>query len=208
MRDTKVLDAVVLAGGSSRRFHGDKLFFKVKGKPLILHVIDKLYRSKNIDEVHVVSSPDKVDLLRSLGMRNIIEDNLLIGPMGAVLIALRIIGDAFIVAGDMPLVNPGFIDYIVETYYGMREKYYAFIPGWRNGYLEPLHGVYRKSLVRVLEERVREKSFSLQKTLRGLGGKIYVIILDDLPLEYRLSVYNVNTIEDLRRIEPYLRDIK
>jgi molybdopterin-guanine dinucleotide biosynthesis protein A len=51
-----------------------------------------------------------------------------------------------------------------------------------------------------LKERVERKEYSLQELLRSLKEKLHVVILDGMPEEYRLSVYNVNTREDLEKV--------
>lgn len=112
--------ATVLAGGSSRRFGGDKFFCEICGKPMIVHVIERPYRVGSIDDVYVITSPDRVSALRDIGIDNIIEDKLLIGPIGGILIALEQVGDTFIVTGDMPLLNPPFIDCMISIY--LKEK--------------------------------------------------------------------------------------
>jgi len=200
----EVLYGIVLAGGSSKRFGEDKLLYRINDKPMILHVIDRLSRSKGIDEVYVVASRDNIDTLRRLNIHNIIEDNLLIGPIGGVLIALRHFGDVFVVACDMPLLNPELIEYIICIYSKYRDKYLAYIPAWLNGYLEPLHGIYVKEITRIIEVNIKQSKYSLSNMLRSLGGKVYRIILDDLPLSYKISVFNVNRKEDLVKVKRIL----
>ncbi|WFO74608.1 molybdenum cofactor guanylyltransferase MobA [Desulfurococcaceae archaeon MEX13E-LK6-19] len=192
--------AVVLAGGPSRRFKGDKIFYRINGKPMILYVLDKLSRSRLIEEVHVITSPDRVHLLHFLGVKNVIVDHLLIGPIGGILISLEKLGDVFIVAADMPLLNPTFIDHIIELYKLHRHKYLAYVPAWRNGYLEPLHAVYTRDILGPIRDCINNNIFSIQQILRLLGNKVYKIVLDDKPSEYKSSVYNVNTRSDLERI--------
>ncbi len=193
--------AAVLAGGSSGRFGRDKFLYEICGKPMILHVIERLHQARSIDDVYVIASPVRVNALRKIGIENIIEDNLLIGPIGGILIALEQLGDTFIVAGDMPLLNPLFIDYIASIYLKEKSNYLAYVPAWSNGQLEPLHGIYAQPIIDLIMENIKEKKYSLHGLLRRLSNKLYTLPLDNLPVEYRISVYNVNTVNDLKRIK-------
>ena len=195
---------IVLAGGSSSRFGEDKLLYEINGTPMILHVIDRLRKSKSIDEVYVIASRNNIDTLRRLGIDNVVEDDLLIGPIGGVLIALRDFGNVFVVACDMPLLNPELVEYITCIYSKYRDKYLAYIPAWLNGYLEPLHGIYVKSITYFIEVSIKQGNYSLCNMIRSLGERIYRIILDYLPFSYRVSVFNVNTKEDLRKVKDLL----
>lgn len=104
----------VLAGGRGRRFGGDKLLFRISGKPLLLYTIERLEQAEKIDEIVLVASKENAEKLRDFG-HDVVVDELMIGPMGGIFTALSL-GDAFVVAGDMPLLVPEFIDFIVERF--------------------------------------------------------------------------------------------
>jgi molybdopterin-guanine dinucleotide biosynthesis protein A len=128
----------VLAGGRSRRFGDDKLLFRIDGRPLILHAIERLESASLIREVVIVASADNAGKLGHLGY-GVVVDELSVGPIGGVYTALGL-GDALVVAGDMPLIVPEFVDYIVREF-GKNGKAVC-VPRWDNGYLEPLHAAY------------------------------------------------------------------
>jgi len=183
--------AAVLAGGRARRFGGDKLLYRIDGKPLIAHVIERLLRASEIKEVVVVASPDRVEPMRELGV-DVIPDDLLVGPMGGVYTALSL-GDVFVVAGDMPSVVPELVDDMVRTF--RRSGKVACVPLWPNGYIEPLHSVYSSRLRPAIEERLERRDYSLNSLIRSVDA-CYVRI-DGLPEEWRDSFFNVNTKRDL-----------
>lgn len=131
----------VLAGGRGRRFGGDKLLFRISGKPLLLYTIERLEQAEKIDEIVLVASKENAEKLRDFG-HDVVVDELMIGPMGGIFTALSL-GDAFVVAGDMPLLVPEFIDFIVERFEEAKKP--ACVPRWSNGYLEPLHAAYSSS---------------------------------------------------------------
>ena len=182
----------VLAGGRSRRFGGDKLLFRVNGKSLILHTLERLQSASLIDEVVVVASPDNGGKLRALGFE-VMVDELTIGPMGGLYTALGS-GDAFVVAGDMPLIVPEFVDYIVRIARGK----IACVPRWSNGYLEPLHAAYSNAFRSVLEERIKLGNYSLNEAIRSVDA--CYLRIEELPERWRVSFFNINRRSDLQKI--------
>ena len=53
------ITAIILASGFSKRFGGNKLLALYKGKPLIMHIVDKVIK-QNFYEVIIVSQYDEV----------------------------------------------------------------------------------------------------------------------------------------------------
>ncbi len=185
---------VVLAGGRGKRFGGDKLLFKISGKPLILYAIERLESADSIDEVVVVASPENAEKLRGLGYR-VVVDELLVGPIGGIYTALSL-GDAFVVAGDMPLLVPEFVDFVVERFEDSKKP--ACVPRWGNGYLEPLHAAYSSDFRDFLENKIEVGQYAINRAIRE-SDACYIEI-ESLPEEWRGSFFNVNTREDLGRI--------
>jgi len=192
----KVMKGVILAGGRAKRFGEDKLLFKVGGKPLIMHTIEKLSGAKYIDELFIVTSEDRRKSFKKLGFE-VLVDNLLVGPIGGIYTALKQIGDSFVVAGDMPLLNSKFIELIIEQFY--KDKCIACVPIWENGYLEPLHAAYSKSFVKFLKEQIEKGDYTIRPAI--LKANTCYIKIEELPKEFRESFYNVNTKRDLKKVE-------
>ncbi len=184
----------VLAGGRGRRFGGDKLLFKISGKPLILYTIERLEKAEGIDEIVLVASRENAEKLERLGY-GVVIDELLVGPMGGIYTALSL-GDAFVVAGDMPLLVPEFVDFIIERFY--LEKKPACVPRWSNGYLEPLHAAYLREFRSFLGEKIKSGRYAINRAIRE--SEACYIEIESLPEEWRESFFNVNTREDLGRI--------
>jgi molybdopterin-guanine dinucleotide biosynthesis protein A len=192
----------VLAGGRGRRFGGDKLLFRINGKPLLLYTIERLEKAERIDEIVLVASRENTEKLRSFGYEVVVDD-LMVGPMGGIYTALSL-GDAFVVAGDMPLLIPDFIDLIAERFEETKKP--ACVPRWGNGYLEPLHATYSSSFRDFLWERIKSGNYAINQAIRE-SDACYIEI-EKLPEGWRESFFNVNTREDLRRIIPLrTRDI-
>jgi len=187
--------AAVLAGGKSRRFGENKLLYKVDGKPIIMHTIERLLKAESIDDVVIVTCQEKKEDFEALRFRVLIDD-LLVGPIGGIFVALKEVGDVFIAAGDMPLINPKLVNYIVERFY--ESKSLACIPIWANGYIEPLHAVYSKDFLPILKEQIEKGDYMIRKAIER-ADPCYIMI-DDLPEEFKESFFNINTKHDLKRL--------
>ena len=188
-----------MAGGRGKRFGGDKLLFKISGKPLVLHTIERLQSADSINEIAIVASPKNAEKLKALGYR-VVVDELLVGPIGGIYKALSL-GDTFVVAGDMPLLVPEFVDFIVERF--KLSKKPACVPRWSNGYLEPLHTAYSSDFKDFLENEIEASQYAINRAIRE-SDACYIEI-EGLPGEWRESFFNVNTREDLWRIRNYSR---
>ncbi|QDA32143.1 molybdenum cofactor guanylyltransferase MobA [Thermococcus indicus] len=187
--------AAVLAGGRSRRFGGDKLLVRIDGKPLILHTIERLELAREIDRIVVISSRENADRIRAFGY-DVLVDTLMIGPMGGIYTALSL-GDALVVAGDMPLLIPEFVDFIIDMF--LEAKKPACVPRWANGYLEPLHAAYSKDFLPLLREKIEGGDYAINRAVRE-SDACYVDI-EKLPEEWRESFFNVNTRGDVGKLK-------
>ncbi len=185
---------ILLAGGRSRRFGNDKLLFRVYGRPLIQHALERLESASLIDEVIVVASPDNVGRLRGLRC-DVVVDELSVGPAGGVYTALGL-GDAFVAAGDMPLIVPELVDHIIREF--ARHGKTACVPRWSNGYLEPLHAAYSRVFRGILEERIHSGDYSLNGAIRS--ADVCYLEVEGLPSHWRRSFFNVNSRSDLRKL--------
>lgn len=58
--------AIIVAAGSGSRMGFDKLLAKLRGEPVILHTLKAFQACAEIDEIIVVASPDRTDVIRRL----------------------------------------------------------------------------------------------------------------------------------------------
>lgn len=130
------LVAIVLAGGGSTRFGGDKLAATLDGRPVLAHAVDAA--AAIADRVIVVVGPDDpapstagIELVRDPVARG--------GPLAGLAGALEHVGagshdtdQAIVLAGDMPRVDPRVLRLLVDA---------LDHPGIAAAYLEaePLH---------------------------------------------------------------------
>lgn len=173
------MTGIILAGGESSRMGADKAFLDISGTPVIgrvLRVLSGLFRRIII----VTNSPERY---KGYDAR-VVKDSLGIrGPLTGIYSGMLASGDEynFVVACDMPFLNPGLVSYIS----GLAEGYDAVVPRV-GGLPEPLHAVYRISLLPAMEKRLH-------------GGKRQITgIFSDALVRYVSE-------EEIRRIDPELR---
>jgi len=186
------LIAAVLAGGKSSRIGLDKLFLKIGGRPLISYCLEKLYKSNSIEEIVITTNLEKIKKIYYTEYK-IIIDSYNVGPLGGLLTALEKVGDVLLVGGDMPMINPSFIDILIKKY--LAKRVHAYVPKWNNGLLEPLLACYSKNAIKTIKKAIANKIFSMNKVISLM--KTEWLIIDSLPKDYRVSFFNVNTWEDL-----------
>ncbi|MCU0847459.1 MAG: molybdenum cofactor guanylyltransferase [Spirochaetes bacterium] len=130
--------AFILAGGKSQRFGSNKAVSILDGKPIISHVIDAVYSViKNISII--ANKPEDFRFLNLPVYQDLIMD---IGPLGGIYTALSLSATrkSFIVACDMPGIEPRLIEWMV-----MESSGYDIVVPLLNGNYEPLHAVYDRS---------------------------------------------------------------
>jgi molybdopterin-guanine dinucleotide biosynthesis protein A len=189
--------AVVLVGGEARRANGrEKYFFVYEGRTFIERLIDTL--SQVTDEIILVAKdPDQCRRFRHLaGVQCITDIRQGIGPIGGLHAGtLAAHGDTiFVSACDMPCIDAGVVRYLFESI-GDQD---AAIPSWNHDMIEPLHAVYRRSIL--LDYLVDHDSYSLRPMIRSIRTR-YVPVEDLRRLDPALRTFtNINKLEDLERI--------
>jgi len=181
--------AVILAGGRGKRMGcREKALMTINGKPLVTYVIKSL--EKVVDEI-IISVRDKAqgELLNSIlpGYKYAYDEFENKGPLSGILSGLTLCTNefCFIAACDMPFINES----VVKMLFSMSEVHDAAILRWDDGFLEPLHAVYRcKSMI--CESR------------RSIGFGENIILA---PI-FRIDV-NYMSIETIRKIDPNLRTL-
>lgn len=188
------VSAIVLAGGRGRRLGVNKAFVKVGGVPLIERVLERLNQLS--DDVLIVTS-DAEDCTAP-GVR-VVEDVWPgMGTLGGIysgLLAARY-ERALVVGCDMPFLNPPLLRYMIL----LSEDYDVVIPKL-DSLLEPLHAVYSKASLGPIERLLQAGDLRIVHFL----PEVRVRYVDRSEVEILdpelLSVFNVNTPEDLQRAQ-------
>ena len=199
--------AVILAGGFSRRFGQDKGLIDLAGKPLVLHVVDKV--SKVVDEtVVVVSSSVQKERFESLLDRraNVVVDkheaqSPLIGALTGFESAEGVY--SLLLPCDTPFISIQIAQFLLDICVNRS----AVIPRWPSGYIEPLQAAYHtKSALTAAKKALEQGKLDLRSMIARLRGVRYVstVVLRQMDPKL-LTFFNINTPVDLKRVESLLK---
>lgn len=143
------ISAVIMAGGASRRFNGlIKTKIVVDGRTILSRLIDVL--EDIFDEIIIVTNTPEE--FKEYTKYNIIGDQFLNkGPLGGIHAALNETDKEaiFVIAGDMPFPDKEIILNEIDFYSNNNGD--IIIPRI-NKFIEPLHGIYKKTILRMMEE--------------------------------------------------------
>ncbi len=193
---------LILAGGvGSRLGYREKALIDIEGRPLITLIIERL--EKVVDEI-IISVRDGAQselLEKSLvrGYKFAYDDQRNIGPISGILSGLSVCENeyCFIAACDMPFINED----VVKLLFRKVEDHDAAIPRWDDGFLEPLHAVYRCAPT-IRETRKAIKGGETIILAPVFRMKVNYVPVDEIrKLDPDLKTFiNINTDEDIRKL--------
>jgi molybdopterin-guanine dinucleotide biosynthesis protein A len=193
--------ALILAGGrGSRLGFREKALIDINGKPLISLVIKSL---ENVVDEIIISVRDKAqgNLLKKIipDMRFAYDKYENTGPLAGILSGLSICRNdfCFIAACDMPFINAD----VVNLLFSKCKDYDAAIPQRSNGFLEPLHAVYKTSTM------INETKKALENNETTILAPISRLNVNYVPFEEiskidpdLITFMNINTYEDVEKL--------
>ena len=197
------IGCAILAGGKSSRMGTDKALLEFEGKQFITQIAEKLSWFDERIIARGENSRFESALEREWAViPDIYPEH---GPIGGLHAALSSCeSDAlFVVTCDMPLIESGLVrelcDLMQETdLTGERvDAYDVIVSVGEGGKIHPLCGVYRKSVVPVLEEQIISDQNRVMAALKKLRVK-YVTV--DSPASAR-QLANINTPEDYEKLK-------
>lgn len=181
---------MILAGGLSTRIGRDKGGLKIGGHSLAdtaVAVMGAVFE----DLVYVTNSPKTAPRRPNL---TIAQDEIPhLGPLGGLLAGLKAIktSRAFVVAYDMPFVNPNLIELMLA-----KNSHADVVVGRVGGQLEPLHAVYGRQCVLVIEAQL-EKG---ERKIKDFYTLVKVEVVEEAELRKidpeLKSFFNINTWQD------------
>ena len=193
--------ALILAGGmGSRLGYREKALIDINGRPLIELIIERL--EKVVDSI-IISVRDRAQgemLEAALGRRYrfAYDEHKNLGAISGILAGLSECEDeyCFVSACDMPFVNANVVDLLFEK----SKNYDAAIPRWEDGFLEPLHAVYRCVTM------IHETKKAIEKGEKIIIAPIFKMKVNYVPvneirkLDPDLRTFiNINTSEDIQK---------
>lgn len=193
------LGVLVLAGGGSERFGGEKAFFEIDGKPMIQHTVKKISRLSK--EIAISCRSGREKLVKMFPEAKIVVDKHdKRGALTGLVSALPEIKSEYValVTCDCPKIKSE----VIELLFQKAEKHDGAVPRWPNGYLEPLQAVYKtKELLEAVDRAWRSGKMRLMEALRMLPDMVYVPIEELRKVDPKLeSFLNINVPEDIKLI--------
>ncbi len=180
------LTAIVLAGGASRRMKRPKDTLPVGDRTLLHHLVCQL--TPLFAEILLSTSPARP--LSHPTCRSIADFRPGCGPLGGIAAGLAAASSelVFVIACDIPEVDPLFLQTMVEAAPG----YDLILPQSGPGWYEPLFALYRKSLLPEIARLLAEEQYKIL-TLRE-RVRTRVVPMGDAPW-----FFNLNSPEDYAR---------
>jgi molybdenum cofactor guanylyltransferase len=183
------LTAIILAGGLSLRMGTDKALIPYRSKPLIRYSIDL---ALCFTETILISTNQ--DSLQDFGFPVIKDKYPLKAPLAGIHAGLLESKTEWnlVLTCDMPNVSILLIEYLISQ---VEEKTGLILPG-HDGFVEPLCGLYHRSLINLIESNFGENKLSPLDLLMVSPHKI--VQVQSVPgIEPSIVFKNVNAREDL-----------
>ena len=202
--------AIVLAGGSSKRFGQDKGLLKLADKPLILHILDRV--STVVNEILVVVSSKSQEQAYTHFLKSkakiVIDKYETQSPLVGALTGFESARSEYslLLPCDTPFVSSQISSLLLELCVNND----AAIPRWPNSYLEPLQAAYcTKSVLTAANKALENKKMNMHSMIAYLKKVRYVSTLVLKQIDPKLmTFFNVNTPKDLRKAEYMLADAR
>ncbi len=185
----KADSAIILAGGKSSRMGRAKAMLPFGGDPLIVQVVRKL--ELLFPHIVVVAAPgqDLPELPGTL-VRDTVAHQ---GPVGGIVYGLGACdsGAAFVTSCDVPFLSLPLVSHLVSRL----PEHDVVVPRWE-GRFQPLHAVYRRSVLPLLEGQLERGElrpvflYDRVRTLRVEEDEVRTCDPDGS------SFFNMNTPED------------
>ncbi len=139
--------AIVLAGGKSSRMGSPKALLLVDDTPLIVHIVATL--QSLFAEVVVVAAPGQD--LPSMPVTLVRDEVAYQGPVGGICYGLTATREdvSFVTSCDSAFLSSHLISHLVSQI----SEHDVVVPHWQ-GRFQPLHAVYRRSVLPLLEEQL------------------------------------------------------
>jgi molybdenum cofactor guanylyltransferase len=185
------MTGIVLSGGENKRMGKDKAFLRIAGKPMIEHVLQAL-RGVADSIIIVTNSPQAYTSYDALVVTDASDKR---GPLTGIYTGLLHSTDEFsvVVACDMPFLNSRLLSYMT----GLAAAYDIVLPTVGE-FVEPLHAIYRRSLLPVIEEHLQRDA----RQIRGIFSKARVRYITESEIDRfdpeRRSFKNLNTPEEYK----------
>ncbi|HKZ94324.1 MAG TPA: molybdenum cofactor guanylyltransferase [Candidatus Bathyarchaeia archaeon] len=198
---------IVLAGGFSRRFGQDKCVKDLAGKPLVVHVLDRV-ASVADERVIVVGSEAQRNAflgLSGLKARVVVDKYGDHSPLIGALTGFEAVQAecALLLPCDAAFVSSGIAALLLDLCVGRS----AVIPRWPDGRVEPIQAAYNVELAAdAAKTALNDGKRDMLAMIAHLRQIRYVstMVLQQYD-EGLKTFFNINTVEDWKRAESMLK---
>ncbi len=206
------IGCVILAGGKSSRMGTDKALLEYDGKQFIEQITEELSQFEERIIARGTNSGFSAELEEKWNViPDIYPDH---GPIGGLHAALSSCeSDAlFVITCDMPLFNRELAERLcaeMQSGEGLEtdtdgkhvDAYDVIISVGNNGKVHPLCGVYRKSVLSVLEEQILSDRNRVMEALQDL--RVKYVTIDSPDQEKQLA--NINTPQEYEALHSSIK---
>ena len=176
--------SIILAGGKNSRMGGvDKSMLPVRGDPMIRHIVKQL--ESYFGEILI--GADDSEKYGFLGHRIITDEVKGLGPLMGIYSCLLCSGNDlnFVTACDIPDIRIEFISKMLE----LSEGADIVMPVNGADEFEPLHAIYRKSVIPAARNLLKENKLKI-------SGLFAMVETKFIPFDGRGWYYNLNYRDD------------
>ncbi len=193
--------AIILAGGASDGFSGEKGVSELNGKPLISHVVDAV--KGLVDEVIVVTnSQERADLYAkalSSEVRFVVNTSEVEGFLVEAIAGFEAANGEYsaLLPFDSPFVSQEVLSLLFDCSIGKA----AVIPRTTDMECEPVHAVYHTKLaLEAAKEALEENELDVQAMVEKLRGVRYMsmMVIEQLDPDLK-TFFRVHTTFDLKK---------
>jgi len=189
------ISGVILAGGASRRFGGiTKSNIVIDGERIISRIINRI--NDLFPEIIIVTNTPS-EFREFTGFKIVVDQYLKAGPLGGIHAALKSSDQdaSFIFAGDMPFLNKKIISEQIRQF---RLNEYEILVPKIGRFIEPLHSIYRISVLRGLERFLAEgKNRSVRDFICEMNVGYFELPDSE---DNKRAFTNINSIADIDQI--------
>jgi len=188
------MTGIVLSGGENRRMGRDKAFLTLDGVPLIEHVL-RTFRGIFRKTIIVTNNPSAYAAYDAVVVSDAVDKR---GPLTGIYTGLLCSTDEynFVAACDMPYLQTGLISYMTGLARG-----YDIVTPMVAGRVEPLHAIYSKGLLPLIEGRLRQGACQIQ----GIFSDARVHYVTEAEIDRydpeKKSFKNLNTPEEYKEAQ-------
>lgn len=192
------LSIAILCGGKSTRFKKNKADYFITTNLVFQNNINNL--GKLTDDIFFQGSLSNKYCEQKVYC-DIVKNKSALGGICSALINAKYM-KVFIVACDMPNVNPNIIPELKKHV----EGYEIVVPRWENGYYEPLCAIYSKSVLSFIKKMLENNDLKISNLFEKVN-KLKTVCIEKLIDEGKINencFMNINRVDDFKNENLYI----